>query len=167
MATTTLDFLRTRLRLHIGDMDSETYLDEWLDLALILSVESLGPWWNFKYLLNDSDEVYRNSTIRFLFSEPPVIERADHKPIILMASIILKAGDLQNASWNIASWRDAEISYSNIQGSRIKDSLLVGDWEELTNILKPPQKRLSAPGKKHLQGFEQNPYERGKSEEDS
>jgi len=160
MATTTLDFLRERLRLHIGDMDSETYLDAWLDLALLMAVESLQPWWNFKYLLNDLDEVYRNTQVRFLFPEPPVIERADHKPIILMASIIVKAGTLQNTAWSVGSWRDAEISVSNIQGSISRNNLLVGDWEELTNILKPPQKRLSASGKKHLQGYKQNPYER-------
>ncbi len=159
MATTTLDFLRDRLRLHIGDMAGEKYVDAWLDLALIISVESLGPWWNFKYLLNDSDEAFRNPNVRFLFTEPPVVVRYDNKPIILMASIVLSKGDLQNLSWSIGSWRDAEISYSNIQGGRTKDSLLTRDWEELTSILKPPQKRLSASSKKHLHGFRGNLYE--------
>jgi len=159
MATVSLEFLRERLRLHIGDMDSTQYIDSWLNLALIVSVESLQTWWNYKYLLNDDDEAYRNPEIRFLFDEPPVIERGDHKPIILMASIILKTGDLQSMSWSIGSWRDAEISYSNIQGGKAKDDLILGDWKELTSILKPPQKRLSAPGKKHLHGFKQNPYE--------
>ncbi len=48
---------------------------------------------------------------------------------------------------------------SNIQGGRTKDSLLTRDWEELTSILKPPQKRLSASSKKHLHGFRGNLYE--------
>jgi len=159
--TTTVDFLIPRLRLHLGDTNTSSYryLDEWLRLALVTSIESLQTWWNYKYLLLDNDDVYRNTAIRFLFPEPPVIERGDHKPIILMSAIILKMGDLQNLSWNVGAWRDAEISYSNIEASRRKDNLIESDWKELTSILKPPQKRLASAIKKHLQGYLDNPYE--------
>jgi len=161
MAVVDLSYLISRLRLHIGDLDSTAYrhLDEWLTLALITSIESLQTWWNYKYLINEDDNVYRNPTIRFLHSEPPVVERGDIKPVILMAAIIIKTGDLENLSWNVGAWRDAEISYSNIEGSRRKDATIERDWRELTNILKPPQKRLASTRKGHLSGFTQNPYE--------
>jgi hypothetical protein len=76
-----------------------------------------------------------------------------------MASILIKTGELENLSWNLGAWRDAEISYSNIEAGRRKDSSLVRDWKELTSILKPPQKRLASPGKSHLPGYINNPNE--------
>jgi len=161
MAVVDLSYLIPRLRLHIGDINSTSYrhLDEWLRLALIASIESLQTWWNYKYLINENDDVYRNSTRRFLQPEPPVIERGDIKPVTLMAAIIIKTGDLENLSWNVGAWRDAEISYSNIEGSRRKDETLKRDWRELTSILKPPQKRLASTRKGHLPGFTQSPNE--------
>ena len=161
MAVVDLSYLIPRLRLHIGDINSTSYrhLDEWLRLALITSIESLQTWWNYKYLINENDDVYRNSTRRFLQPEPPVIERGDIKPVILMSAIIIKTGDLENLAWNVGAWRDAEISYSNIEASRRKDATIERDWRELTNILKPPQKRLASTRKGHMPGFEGSPYE--------
>jgi len=159
--TVNLSYLIPRLRLHIGDIDSNSYrhLDEWLRLALIASIESLQTWWNYKYLINNDDDVYRNPKVRFLHATPPAVERGDIKPIVLMASIIIKSGDLENLSWNVGAWRDAEISYSNIEASRRQSDLIDKDWQELTNILKPPQKRLASTHKGHLPGFKSNPYE--------
>ena len=159
--TVNLSYLIPRLRLHLGDINPDNYrhLDEWLRLSLIVSVESLQTWWNYKYLIDDNNDVYRNSRIRFLHSQPPVVQRGDIKPIILMAAIITKTGDLESLSWNVGAWRDAEISYSNIEVSRRKDETLERDWRELTSILKPPQKRLASTYKGHLPGFDRNPYE--------
>lgn len=70
-----------------------------------------------------------------------------------MAAIIIKSGQLENLSWSVGAWRDAEISYSNIEASRRKDEMLQRDWTELTNILKPPQKRLASSNKGHLPGY--------------
>jgi len=161
--TVNLSYLLPRLRLHLGDINVAAYrhLDEWLQLALVVSVETLERWWNYKYLLNEDDDVYRNSTHRFLFPEPPVIERGDTKPILLMAGLIIKAGDLEELSWNVGAWRDAEISYSNIEASRRKDSTIERDWNELIGILKPPQKRLSSSRKGHLAGYRSNIFESG------
>jgi len=159
--TVNLSYLIPRLRLHIGDTDSDNYrhLDEWLRLSLVVGVESLQKWWNYKYLINEDDDVYRNPTIRFLQPEPPVIERGDIKPILLMSAIIIKSGDLENLSWNVGAWRDAEISFSNIEASRRKDETIKRDWEELIGILKPPQKRLAESAKAHLPGYVGNPFE--------
>ena len=159
--TVSLSYLIPRLRLHLGDIDADNYrhLDEWLRLSLVVSVEALQKWWNYKYLIDDNDDVYRNPSIRFLHSQPPVIERGDIKPVILMAALIIKSGDLENLSWNVGAWRDAEISYSNIEASRRKDDMIKRDWEELTSILKPPQKRLAESQKGHLPGYIGNPFE--------
>lgn len=159
--TVNLSYLIPRLRLHIGDIDPDSYrhLDEWLRLSLVVSVETLQKWWNYKYLIDDNNDVYRNPNIRFLHSQPPVIERGDIKPIILMAAIMIKSGDLENLSWNVGAWRDAEISYSNIEASRRKDDMIKRDWEELTSILKPPQRRLAESQKGHLPGYIGNPFE--------
>lgn len=162
MATTTsITYLLTRLRLHLGDTDdsSPRYLNSWLELALIASIETLQTWWNYKYLIDESDGVYRNYKVRFLHASPPIIERGDVRPIVLMAAIIIETGDLENLAWNVGAWRDAEISYSNIEASRRKDKLIQRDWNELTNILKPPQKNLSGAHKGHLGGYVDNQFE--------
>lgn len=161
MATTTLNFLITDLRVHLGDADETAlrYTDAWLLSALIMSVKALGRWWNFKYLLNSSNEAYRNSNITFLFSEPPVIEVYDERLIVLMASIIIKEGSLENSSWSVGSWKDAEIAYSNIEGSKAKQESLKKDWAELTSYISSPTRRLATPKKKSLPGYLNNPYE--------
>lgn len=160
--TVDLSYLLPRLRLHIGDLDSENYryLDEWLELSLVSAVEALQKWWNYKYLIDENDLAYRNSKVRFLHSSPPIIERGDIRPIILMAAIVLRTGQLEELSWNVGAWRDAEISYSNIEASRRKDDLLEKDWNELTGILKPPQKRLASGQKGHLPGYLSNQFEK-------
>lgn len=161
--TTNLYNYIERLRLHLGDSDSTNYryMDEWLRVSLISAVELLMPRWNYKYLLiEDEDDVYRNpAASSFIFPEPPVIERGDVWPIVIQASIIIKEGSLENMSWNFASWRDAEISYSNLEGSRSKDRSLQRDIEMLDSMLPWRTKRLAQPKKGHLPGFLGNPYE--------
>lgn len=159
--TTNLFEFTERLRLHLGDMDSTsyTYANEWLRVALISSVEALMPRWNFKYLLDTEDDVYRNASIRFLFQAPPVVERGDIWPIIIQAAIIIKEGSLENLSWNLGAWRDAEISYSNLEGSRTKDRSIERDIEILDSMLPWRSKRLASPIKGHLPGYLRNPYE--------
>ncbi len=160
--TTTVDlsYLIPPLRLHIGDRDESRYTDEWLYTALVASISALQTWWNYKYLVDDDNDAYRNPNSRFLHSSPPIIQNSDERPIILMASIIIKRGELENMSWNLGSWRDAEISYSNIEGGRAKRESLAQDWDELTKMLKPPQKALAESKKGHLPGFLENVQER-------
>ncbi len=159
--TVNLSYLIPRLRLHLGDINPASYrhLDEWLRLSLIASVESLQPWWSNRYLLDSKDDAYRKAGVTFKESQPPVVQQGDTRAIVLMAGMIIKSGDLENLAWNVGAWRDAEISYSNIEASRRKSDLLKRDWEELVSILKVPQKRLSGTGKSHMPGFVRNPYE--------
>jgi hypothetical protein len=162
MATTTIDYLLPELRLHLGDIDPATYryADEWLEVALEMSIKSLGRWWNLKYLMDSSAHlVTRNPNITFIFAQPPVIETQDERPIILMASIIIKEGSLENNSWNAGAWKDAEISFSNLEGSRSKQLSLQKDWDELGMVLSTPTKRLSQALKGSLPGYKQNTFE--------
>ena len=86
---TDLNYLIPRLRLKLGDLTPPyKYLDEWLHLALVASVDALQRWWNDKYIIDVNNRVYRNTSVAFSFTEPPTIERRDIQPIILMAAII-------------------------------------------------------------------------------
>jgi hypothetical protein len=158
---TNLDYIIEDLRLHLGDIDSSSYryVDAWLRTSIVASVKALMQWWNYKYLINDSYNVERNSNHTYLFTSPPLVERGDERAIVLMAAIIIKMGSLENASWSLGRWRDAEISYSNIEGSRAKQESIKRDLEELEGLLSPPNKRLAQTIKGSLPGYLQNEYE--------
>lgn len=140
---TDLNYLIPRLRLKLGDLNpsSYRYLDDWLHSALIGSVDALQRWWDDKYQIDENNRVYPN------------ILRRDVQPIILMACIIVKSGSLESFSWNVGSWRDAEISFSNIEGSRDKQESLKRDWDELNLLLTAPNKKLAGSVKGHLPGY--------------
>lgn len=159
--TTSLTYLIPDLRLHLGDitLGEYRYLDEWLEVALIGAVQALMPWWKFRYLINGSDEVYRNSQVSFKLSEPPVIQVYDERPIILMSGIIIKSGTLENSAWSLGSWKDREISFSNIEGGRTRRANLQRDWDELTSMLTPPKSRLAGARKQSLPGYHNDPLE--------
>lgn len=159
-----MEYLLPSLRFHLGDTNSDSYryLDSWLRRALVNSVISLQSWWNSRYLIDDNYDVYRNTLIQFEYQEPPIIQQKDERPIILMAGIIVKEGSLESSAWGVASWRDAEISYSNIAGGTLRDKSLQRDWDELTDILKPPQKKLARSKKGSLPGYLNNDYDRPK-----
>lgn len=160
--TTNLDYIIDSLRLHLGDITPATYryTDAWLRTALIMSVKALQRWWNYRYLIDTDYNAYRNTNVTFLFALPPIIQDVDERPIVLMASIIIKEGSLENNSWAVGSWRDAEIAYSNIEGNKSKLESIAKDWKELTDTLKPPVKRLAQPKKGSLPGYKNNIYER-------
>ena len=144
---TDLDYLLPALRLHLGDMDSTSYryIDGWLRVSLVSSLKALGRWWGDRYLIDESDySVTRNADRAdfFEFDSPPVIMHRDERPIILMASVLIKSGSLENNSWSVSSWKDAEISVSTIASARSKEFSYGMDWDELMGIMKSPQKKL-------------------------
>jgi hypothetical protein len=145
---TNLDNLIMFVRLRTGDTNSSSYryLDSWIRTALIAAVEKLNKWMNNKYLLDNDYNIYRNPNSQdFSFDEATygIIEPGDKDVIVLMATIILLEGSLENSAWNFHSWRDAEISYSNLEQSRTRNEVLSKLWTELLNTLKPPVKRLA------------------------
>lgn len=156
--TTDLDYLIPELRARLGDTDETAYryLDEWLRVSLVSALKALQRWWRIRYTIDETTYVvsrYEGST--FLFDEPPVIQQQDETPIVIMASILTKSGVLQNSSWAIGSWRDAEIAVSNIESGRLRDSSLARDWEELGYYILPPTKRLTGVVRTSIPGAEE------------
>lgn len=141
-----VSYLIPILRLKIGDTNplSYRYLDEWLEASLVSSIKALARWWNFRYLIDDTTHIVTRNPENYFYIEEEygVIQHSDEWPIILMANIIIKDGSLQNSAWDVGTWRDAEIYYSNTEGGKLKDASIKRDWEELFMYLKPPTKRL-------------------------
>jgi hypothetical protein len=167
MTTYDLDNLIPTLRLKIGDTTPATYryTDEWLSVALVSGADLLGKWMNFKYLLDDSNLIYRNTNWSgFIFDEDTygVIEPGDSMIFVIMAAIIILEGSLENSAWDYVSWKDAEISFSNLESSRARSRILEMLWDELLYNIKPPTKRLARAIKNSLPGYLENQYETGK-----
>lgn len=162
MSTIDPSYLIPDLRLHLGDTNSASYryTDEWLKIALLAAVKALGFWWNVKYLVDDTtDTVYRNPLIFFTEEEPPIILQKDEILIIIMANIIILEGSLEQSSWNIMSWKDHEISFTNLEQGRVKSGNLGRLWDLLLMYLTPPTKRLVSARKQSLHGYLKNRYE--------
>lgn len=163
METTTLNYLLPYLRLKLGDTNSSNYryLDEWLLIALKLSIKKLQRYWYSKYLLDSSENVFRNTDFPYFdYAEPPVIETKDEYVIIAMAAFIILDGSLENSAWDAVSWKDAEIAYSNLESYRSRDAGLNRLLDELKDLLLPPTKKLARPKKGHLPGYIDNIFER-------
>lgn len=142
---TDLDYLIPSLRWKLGDINpsSYRYLDEWLRVALVSALKTLQRWWGIRYLIDDTTYVVtRYDGSSFTFEAPPVIQHMDEAPIVVMAAILTKEGSLESSSWATGSWRDAEVSVSNIEGSRVREASLQKLWDELMAYVSPPSKRL-------------------------
>ena len=155
---TDLDYLIPSLRWRLGDTNpaSYRYMDEWLRVALVSALKGLQSWWNIRYTIDDTTYVvsrYAGST--FTFDEPPVIQTQDENPIVIMATILTKEGTLENSSWSTGSWRDAEISVSNIEGSKVREGGLQRLWDELMWYVQPPTKRLTGVVRTSVPGAEE------------
>jgi hypothetical protein len=144
-STTDLDYLIPSLRWKLGDIDSTNYryLDEWLRVALVSALKILQRWWGVRYLIDETTYVVsRYDESDFQLEAPPVIQQLDEEVIVIMATILTREGTLENSAWSAGSWRDAEVSVSNIEGSRIREAGIQRLWNELLSYLTPPTKRL-------------------------
>jgi len=159
--TSNLGLLIPQLRIILGDTTPSTfrYLDMWLHEALVAGVKFLGPWWSSRYLIDSNNNVYRNTLVTFDEVDPPVILPYDEMPIVLAAALLTLEGGLENASWDLASWRDAEISFSNLEGGRQKDKGIERLWKQLTSLVSPPGKQLAGSRKSHMPGYKDNTNE--------
>lgn len=159
--TNHLEELLISLRLKIGDFSSTpTYSDEILSEVLLNAIDFLQPRWRNKYYRDSDGIVNRNTAIKFDFSSPPVIQYGDRYAIILQSSILIKSGNRFSNVGNSISWRDEEISYSNLEGSRSRDSSLREDMEELDKLF---PRKLAGTRKGTLYGYTDNIYEEGDS----
>lgn len=142
--TSNLEELILPLRIQIGDnVAVPTYSDETLHAILRSAVADLMMRWEDKYYLDNDGVVHRNPGLTFDWSSPPVIQHKDRRPIILQASISIKSGVKFSESGDVVSWRDEEISYSNLESARQRSSTLEDDITELERLL--PGKKLARP----------------------
>lgn len=158
---TDLDFLIPFVRFHMGDLETRRYTTDTIRTALIYGFKLLQRRMNNKYLIDvNNTTVTRNTAMSYYFKEdaPPVIESRDQAAFILQASILLKSGIMQDSSWQVAAWRDDEISYSNLQADRSRRLGLDRDREMLEEFFKL---RLFAGRRQALPGFHMpvNPFE--------
>lgn len=141
-----VDYLIPRLRLRIGDIDSSSYryLDEWLIISLVSSIRGLERYWGSKYIITEGGYVSRNANyLDFEFPESSgVIQKKDEEIIIIKAALIILEGSLENSAWNLGSWRDSEIYYSNTESARARGNTISKLQAELDSLIKPPIKRL-------------------------
>jgi hypothetical protein len=164
MSTIALDYLIPDVRLKIGDINPATYryTDEWITNGLILSVKTLQRYLNYKYLLDSSNEVYRNPNVNsFVFDETTygVVESADEYLIVLMTAIVMLEGSLENSAWDMVSWTDSEIRFTNLDSGKMRDTNLTRLLNELDSLILPPTKRLARARKLSLPGYKDNPFE--------
>ena len=161
--TTDLDYLIPALRMHLWDVtEPYTYEDGLLKRCLLESLKILMGRWDSRYLLSYADEnwvVTRNPTVTFTEAAPPTVQYMDERPIVLAASIALKSGVIYITSFNTSSWRDEEVSFSNIAGGKMAQDSLERDWIELGRLLPERIHRLAGTAKQSLLGFRKNTNE--------
>ena len=151
-----IDYLVPAVRLRVGDYTptSYRYLDEWIVQALILAIKNSQRFWSSRYTTTDKGVVSRNTGAYFTTAEATgVIEDKDEPIIVLLACIYILEGSLENNAWNLASWKDAEISYSNLESNRAKDANVKRLIDELSMYITPPTKKLAHVVGGHLPGF--------------
>lgn len=148
---TSLDYLIDDLRVHLGDYTAPyKYTLEHLRHCLVMACKTLMYKWRNKYIINSSYVVSRSITVPFAIASPPIIQYSDERAFVLQAAIILKSGAIQDSSWDVASWRDDEVAYSNIAGANTQQKSLLEDIRELELWLR---KRLHGGKRQSLPGF--------------
>lgn len=155
---TELDYLIPQLRWRLGDIDSTAYRypDSWLRVALVTALKGLQRWWGIKYTIDETTYVVsRDASTTFAYTAPPTIQQQDEIVIVLMAAIMTKDGSLESASWSAGSWKDAEISVSNIESGRLKESSIDRMWNELMWYIQPPSKKLMGIYRSEIPGAEE------------
>ncbi len=140
METTTLAYLIAPLRRQLSDYtEPYTYTDAVLSGFLLDSIKALGNRWNNRYRVATVDGVpdlviRSGDAYNFEFSEPPVIQYQDERAVVLQASIFIKSSTKWSESGSAVTWRDEEISYSNLETARQRSSTLQDDIEELNKL---------------------------------
>jgi len=160
---TVISDLITPVRTKVGDRSSPyRCADEWIESAIQVAHLQLQRYIYNKYLLDATPDIVRNTEYSpwyYTEAEVGVIEPQDESLYITMTAIVLVQGDLEANAWNIGSWKDFEISYSNIAAGKHVDANLNRLWGELEALITPPTKRLVTPRKQSLPGFKDNKFE--------
>jgi hypothetical protein len=123
------------LRRHLSNYIETDESDSELAAYLADGVEALAFRWDRSYVITHIPPL--------TFTVEPTIESKDKRPIILMASIIYKMGNLQ-----LAGFKDGDFSYDPQQGRQNPTQM---DIEELARFL--PIYRLAKAKSAPLRGF--------------
>jgi len=151
VVATSLDYMIEDLRFYLGDVSLPyRYANTHLRHGLVMACKALMKKWRNRYSIDASYDTSRSSTADFYELNPPMIERADEPAFILQASIIIKTAELQDTSWDIASWRDDELAYSNIAGGGALKQSLNNDIAALAEFLR---RRLFGSSRQTMPGF--------------
>jgi len=140
VGTTTLGYLIPQLRRQLSDYtEPYSYTDVVLSGFLLDSIKALGNRWNNRYRVATVDSVPDltiRSTNNYLFdySEPPVIQYQDERAVILQSSILIKSSTKWSESGSAVTWKDDEVSYSNLGSAKQRSSTLNDDISELDKL---------------------------------
>jgi hypothetical protein len=77
----------------------------------------------------------------------------DERPIVLAAAVAINGGLIYQVASNAVSWKDEEVSFSNITGAKLTEANVLRDIEELSRQVPDRRKRLAVPTKGELIGF--------------
>lgn len=91
--------------------------------------------------------LYNNDTFRnpvlpaseetpFTFPEPPAIEQQDEAVIVVMAAILLRKTQLTSSADGLQSWSAGDLSYSNINSSKVLNQMLSDDIKLLESFFR-------------------------------
>lgn len=162
--STVIDSLIPYIRVRLGDISSPyRYEDSWISSAVRAAVVLLERYNYNKYIISTStNDIIRNPYFTSWYyseSEVGVLEPQDVSIFVTASTLIISQGDLESNAWNVGSWKDFEISYSNISAGKHKNDNISRLWDELHNLITPPTKRLATPRKGSLPGYLGNKYE--------
>lgn len=122
---TDLDYLIPLLRLNLGDWSEPyRYSTDTLRNGLVFSLKALMSRWGNRYTISDGTVARGKAAFLYTDASPPVIQARDEPAIVLQAAILIASGSTQEASWQVASWRDDEIQVSNLQADKSRHHML-------------------------------------------
>lgn len=124
---------RRYLRTYIQDQDTDSTLAAYL----ADSIDALAWRWERTYEIT--------FTAPNTYSVSPDLTPKDKRPVILMAAILYKSGNIE-----LASFRDGDFAWDPQQG---RNNPLATDIAELDKLLPIPTKRLGLARSAPLRGF--------------
>ena len=160
VSNSNISYLIPPLRLHIGDVNGDTFSDTILLTALVNGVKMIASRWSNKYQIYASgidtacigytpnvNDVYRGCTFAFTTIPPPIVEQQDEIAIVLAASILARRSVITSSVTVFNNWSTPDLSFSNVQASKTIMDLLQTDQNMLDAFFKGKL------GKMQKQGF--------------
>lgn len=163
-----LDYLIVPVRMHVGDINNQTFSNSLILTSLVFSVKYLQNRWSNRYLIYNSsmlvsgttintpdgqctldtlpgvNDVFRNCAVTFASDGTPVIDQDDEFPVILAAAILLRRSVITSSLNTFSNWSTPDLSFSNVSSYRALIDMINMDMKALDEFFK---KRLAAPQK--------------------